>query len=448
MRYKTVFFRIVFPAILVFSLMNCNDPKTDEIKPVIINGEPRFIIGNYHNPQDLNELKRYAENGFNLVRCAPDSDALDMVKDAGLYAWLNTGSLIDFSKDQNKRKEKLAELVNRFKDHPALAVWEVPDEALWNLGYPKLEDLFYGLHGRQWSNERQDSILNVLSVTIPEKAQGIAEGSEQLRELDPLHPIWMNHAPRNTLSQLRLFSKAADIVGCDIYPEKEGTNGHSDIIDHSLTAVGGFTDIMQNSSPGKPIWMVLQAFSWELLRDPLPEHLNPEMFPTYKHSRVMAWDAILHGAKGILYWGSYKVSLNSLFWESILGVTKEIAALEPFLLGNELKEKIKIEPIQFTSSVKTRVASTLRKHNNDYLLVVLQEDLSQAINVSGLDFLEGKMLFELTTDRSYLVKNGKIRVWFGKEPHVLCTSKEYDVVHESQFPLTWDNKDNFPLNEK
>ncbi len=440
-----IFFRIVFPAILLFSLINCNDPKTDEIKPVRFNGEPRFIIGNYHNPQDLVELEKYAENGFNLVRCAPDTNALDMVKAAGLYAWLNTGGIIDFSKEQNQRKKKLTELVNRFKDHPALAVWEVPDEALWNLGYPGLESLFYG---SQWSQEQQDSILKVLSVAIPEKAKGILEGCEHLRHLDPLHPIWMNHAPRNTLSQLRLFSKSADIVGCDIYPEKEGMTGHSDLIDHSLSTVGGFTDIMQNSAPGKPIWMVLQAFSWELLQTPLPEHLNPQIFPSYKHSRIMAWEAILHGAKGILYWGSYKVSLKSLFWNSILGVTKEIAALESFLIGNELKERIKIEPIQFISSIPTRVASTLRKHNDDYLLVVMQEDLSQAINVSGLDFLEGKILYELTTDRNYLVKNGKIRVWFGKEPHVLCTSRKYDVVHESQFALKWDNKDNFPLNEK
>jgi len=65
-----------------------------------------------------------------------------------------------------------------------------------------------------------------------------------------------------------------------------------------------------------------------------------------------------------------------------------------------------------------------------------------------LDFLEGKRLYELTTDRSYAVKDRKIRVRYGKEPHVLCTSKKYKVVHESEFPLTWDNKDNFPLNEK
>ncbi len=445
MRYQVVLLRIVFLTGLSFFLANCNDPQTEEINPILINGEPRFIIGNYHNPQDPDELKRYAENGFNLVRCAPDVADLDMVKEAGLYAWLNTGSLIDFSTDQATRKEKLTDLVNGFKDHPALAIWEVPDEALWNLAYPVLDRLFYA---PQWSEEQQDSILQILANTIPKTAEGISEGSIYLRHLDPLHPVWMNHAPRNTPDQLRLFSKSADIVGCDIYPEKEGVTGHSDIRDHSLSAVGGYTDIMQNSAPGKPIWMVLQAFSWELLKDPIPEQLNPQLFPSYKDSRFMAWDAILHGAKGILYWGSYKVSTKSLFWESILGVTKEISALESFLTGKELKDRIKVAPIQFTSSVPTRVASTLRKFKEDYLLVVMQEDLRQPISVSELDFLEGKRLYELTTDRNYLVKNGKIRVWFGKEPHVLCTSRKYDVVHESQFALEWDNKDNFPLNEK
>ncbi len=447
MKYKLSFFMMSLSLILLLSLMNCNDPKTDEIKPVIMNGKPRFIIGSYHNPKDLDELKILEENGFNLVRSAADSNALDMVEDAGLYAWLNTGGLIDFSKDKNIRMEKLTGLVNRFKDHPALAVWEIPDEALWSLGYPKFEFMFYG---KQWSEEQQDSILNVLSIAIPEKAKGIAEGCEQLRNLDPIHPIWMNHAPRNTISHLRLFSKSADIVGCDIYPGYKGVDGHNELHNHRLSSVGGYTDIMQNAAPNKPIWMVLPGFSWDLLKlkNPIRENLDPKKFPSYKHSRFMAWDAILHGAKGILYWGSYKVSSKSLFWNSILGVTKEIAALEPFLLEKELKEKIKIDPIQFTSSVKTRVASTLRKHDDDYLLVVLQEDLSQALNISGLDFLEGKILYELTTDRSYVVKNGKIRVWFGKEPHALCTSKKYDVVHESEFPLTWDKKDNFPLNEK
>ncbi len=455
MKIDLVFFKMSLLIILLFSLTKCtspktaekkNEPQTEKIKPVLINGKARFIIGTYHNPKDLSELKRLSDNGFNLVRSAPDSSALDMVEEAGLNAWINTGNKIDFSKDREQRKEQLTSLINEFKYHPALAVWEIPDEALWSLGYPIYEFLFYG---KQWSENQQDSLLNELEVAIPKKAKGIADGSTYLRQLDPIHPIWMNHAPRNTLAQLGLFSRSADIVGCDIYPGKKGANGHNELHNHRLSSVGAYTELMQDAAPNKPIWMVLQGFSWDLLKlkNPKPEDLDPAKFPTYKHSRFMAWDAILHGAKGILYFGSFTLSSKSLFWNSILGVTKEIAALEPFLLEEELKDKIKIDPIQFTSSVKTRFASTLRKHNDDYLLVVLQEDLSQALNISGLDFLEGKTLYELTSDRTYVVKNGKIRVWFGREPHVLCTSKKYDVVHESQFPLTWDKEDNFPLNE-
>ena len=89
----------------------------------------------------------------------------------------------------------------------------------------------------------------------------------------------------------------------------------------------------------------------------------------------------------------------------------------------------------------------LRKYKEDYLLAVLQEDLNQALDVSGLDFLEGKTLYELTTDRSYQVKNGRIRVWFAEQPHVLCTSRDYQVIHESEFTTRWDNDNNFPLKE-
>ena len=437
---------IVILSGLLCSLINCDSPATTtaDIKPVLLDGKPRFIIGNYHNPRNLDELKEYAASGFNLVRCSAQSEDLDMVKDAGLYAWINTGQLIDFSEEPEQREKKLTELVNNFKDHPALAVWEVPDEILWNLGYPVLDRLFYG---PKWSKIQQDSILKVLSVKIPATAKGLARGSAYLRQLDPHHLIWMNHAPRNSAEQLRLFSETADIVGCDIYPHKEGLTGHSDIRDHSLSATGGYTDIMQNSAPGKPVWMVLQAFSWELLKDPLPEKLNPEMFPTYKESRFMAWDAMLHGATGILYWGSYKVSPNSLFWKTIMGVTKEISSLESFLISDELKEKIKVQAVQFTSSIPTRIAYTLRKFDEDYLLVVLQEDVRQAVDVSGLDFLEGKTLYELTTDRQYKVEKGTIRVWFGMEPHVLCTSRQYNVPHESEFASKWDSEANFPLNE-
>ncbi len=426
-------------------LSACSRPADQEVKKqMVIQGKNRFIIGNYYNPGNLDDLKDYAQNGFNLVRCAPTKEALDMARQAGLYGWVNTGNSINFANDKETHKEKLKQLVKRLKDHPALAVWEVPDEALWGISYPHFYKIF---DSKNWTKERQDSIISVLNQAIKQKAQGFAAGCAELRRLDPNHPIWMNHAPRNSIEQLRLFSQPADIIGCDIYPEKEGLNGHSELIDNSLTSTGGYTDLMQAAVPDKPIWMVLQAFSWELLQNPLPEKLDVNQFPSYKHSRIMAWDAILHGAKGILYWGSYKVPAKSLFWKSILGVTKEISALEPFLISDDLQKPIKIEPIQYVHSIKTRVAHMLKQYKDDYLLVFLQEDLGQAVDISGLDFLEGRQLYELTSDRSYTVKNGHIRLWFAKEPHVLCTSRKYNVVNASDFPIVWNEHENNPLKE-
>lgn len=423
-------FKYSLKSIIIFSVLlnSCNKISSQDGDMLILDGKPRFIIGNYYNPNDLNALKEYAHNGFNLVRCSADSGQLDMVKEAGMYAWINTGNVIDFSENRDENSEKLSSLINRYKNHPALAVWEVPDEALWNLSYPDLLGQFYNPNG---SYEQQDSIIKILQEKVVKTAEGFIAGYDNLKSIDSGHAVWMNHAPRNPLEELKLFSKAADIVGCDIYPVKEGMTGHSDLVNNSLSSVGEYTEIVQAAGPGKPVWMVLQAFSWQLLEDPVPDPLNPETFPSYSDSRFMAWDAVLHGAKGILYWGSYKVDSNSLFWKSISAVTREIALLEPFLVTPELKDKITVEPIIFTSSVPTRVVYTLRKYENDYLLVILQEDLNQYVDVSGLEMLEGGTLYELTTDRSYKVKQGKIRIWHEREPHVLCTSKKYEVIFTS-----------------
>lgn len=57
MQYKSVSFKWGFLFILLIGLIQCSNPDTDEINPVMMNGKPRFIIGNYHNPQDSGELK-------------------------------------------------------------------------------------------------------------------------------------------------------------------------------------------------------------------------------------------------------------------------------------------------------------------------------------------------------------------------------------------------------
>lgn len=423
-------------ALLFGKNLVAESPRLDADGVLVLEGQRRFMIGCYYNPMTAAGLEELARNGFNLVHCSAKTEALDLTRAAGLYAWINTGSLIDFSQDTKSRTEKLTQLVRTFQNHPALAVWEAPDEALWNLSYPTLSRLFYS---DTVTVADQDQILEKQKQAVIQTAAGFADGVAHLKSLDR-RPIWFNHAPRNSLADLKLFSKPADMLGCDIYPVHEGLNGHSDFVNHSLSSVGEYTDYMQSAAPGKPVWMVLQAFSWDLLKNPVPEQPEPRTFPTYRQSRFMAYNAILHGAQGILYWGSHYTSPQSRFWKSLLAVTREIAALEPFLVAPEIRGKMKVEPIQFTSSQPTRVASTVRQVGNEYLLIVMQEDLNQPVTISNLRFLENRTFYELGTSREYVVRNGQIRIWHSLEPHVLCTTRKFEVKPE-KFPEKWDDTD-------
>jgi hypothetical protein len=158
----------------------------------------------------------------------------------------------------------------------------------------------------------------------------------------------------------------------------------------------------------------------------------------------MAYDAILHGARGVLYWGSSVSPLRAPYWQAILAVTKEIAKLEPFLTATELKQSIKVTPLAFVSSQPTPVAYTLRKYENDFLLIVLPEVNGQYVKVEGLKELEGRTLYELGTDKTYQVKQQRLVVSYQQEPHVLCTDKKYEV-HRLQDFKGWDTEKNPPL---
>jgi hypothetical protein len=407
-----------------------------------LDGKKRFILGTYHNPADAEELNYLAQHGINLVHCSATAKDLDLARAAGLYGWINTGSSLDLSQDATNRHQALAKMIESFKSHPALAVWEAPDEALWNITW---EAKYQQYFKKPWTDRQLDSLYAWHEKSVNVLVHGFEQGVKLTRQLDPNRPIWFNHAPRNTQAHLKKFSGMADIAGCDIYPVAVGQTGHSDLQNVTLSAVGDYTDLMQSAAPGKSVWMVLQAFSWQQLLQNKSLELNPETFPSFAQSRFMAYDAILHGAKGVLYWGSSVSPLRAPYWQAILEVTKEIAKLEPFLTSAELKHTIKVTPFAFVSSQPTPVAYTLRNHENDYLLIVLPEVNDQYVKVEGLKDLEGRTLYELGTNKMYQVKQQHIIVSYQQEPHVLCTDKKFEV-HRLQDFKGWDKEKNPPLN--
>jgi hypothetical protein len=55
----------------------------------------------------------------------------------------------------------------------------------------------------------------------------------------------------------------------------------------------------QVAGPARGVWMVLQGFAWEMLREKQHD-ANMIRYPTPAETRFMAYQAIVHGATGLL----------------------------------------------------------------------------------------------------------------------------------------------------
>ncbi len=437
-----------------------------------IDGQRSFIIGLYENPKDDAKLKEAVQAGFNLVRCAQDKDALDRVAAAGARAWANTGSRIDLSQDQEGRIEALSEMAAKTGHHPALLVWEVPDEALWNCWYrpysyrlgkerEKLEARIEALEDSSLAADLTEELERAQALfkdgyygeaerladdlclklgeqpnddmkltTAPERAAAMAEGMlhgyQLLTEIDPVHPIWMNHAPRNPIPQLAAFNRAADIVGCDIYPVPSRETGHPDIANRSLASVGAYTRIMAAAAPGKPVWMVLQGCGWADIG--AGKEVNGEetrLRPDFEESRFMAYDAIVNGARGILYWGTSYVEKDSEFWYDLMKVAKELDELQPILSAPDAKLDLDVSYAETMSSLDLGV-KILAKETDDkpWLLVANEQAWPLTFTIHGLKSLEGTVYTDAATGRGGAVTKGTLTLTIpGQRVHVLAPSE-------------------------
>ena len=87
-------------------------------------GRRLFPIGFYELPAEEDGLRDMAAAGVNLIRCGSE-DALDSVHAHGMMGWvplsLQSGATPEFQ-----------ERIRALAEHPALAVWEGPDEVVWN----------------------------------------------------------------------------------------------------------------------------------------------------------------------------------------------------------------------------------------------------------------------------------------------------------------------------
>jgi hypothetical protein len=230
------------------------------------------------------------------------------------------------------------------------------------------------------------------------------------------------------------YNQPIDAVGCDIYPVPfSPTTGHSDLKDTNLSSVGAYTDRMREAAPGKSIWMVLQGFGWRDLSEEGKEDTDPRKGrrPGFSETRFMAYDAIVHGANALLYWGTHSIEKDSVLWQDLMKIAQELRALEPGIV----RERPGSAPISTADETYGSIDGQgprlmLRKTGRDWILIAAN-DHSQGISftVSKLpQELEGKTLYRLYSDEKHEIRSGAFHDGIrGFGVHVYATNRRFEA---------------------
>lgn len=378
-------------------------------------GRTQFPIGFYELPANDADLETMARSGANLVRCGSRKD-LDRAQAAGLAAWVP----LSF---QEGATDALRQRVVELKDHPALAIWEGPDEVIWNFtAFSGLKETA-GFTREDWWNQTpkaRDYAKREGARVLPNIRKAIA----LIREVDKRdRPVWINEAAESDVIYVRGYMDSIDITGCDYYPVKETLR--------NLPTIGRLTDRWRMTGHGKPVWMVLQAFSWHKGD---PKRYKAVAYPTFAETRFMAWDAIVHGAKGVIYWGSETIDVPA-FRTSIYAMTAELAALQPVLVAPNVEgaavRLIEGDIDNVDNKARRGVRTLVRKSGDDWVIVLVNEDNIRhlGVEVSGLRSLDGRELQLLYGDEPLTVSAGEITTRMqAYETKIFSTSRRFEAA--------------------
>lgn len=363
-------------------------------------GRRLFPIGFYEHPAEDDALKDMAEAGVNLIRCG-NVDSLDRAQAHGMMGWVPLGL-------QSGATPEFQEHIRSLASHPALAVWEGPDEIVWGFtaysGLWKQDQLAVFPNKGEWWMQTPLAI-EYSEGRAAEIMPNMLEAIEFIRSVDPHNrQIWINEARDSDLKFVRQYIECVDITGCDDYPIR--ADGRPAI------RLADSTDRWRQVGKGRPVWMVLQGFTWSDLDD---GDTDITAFPTFAESRLMAYACITHGARGILYWGSsyMKAEGKEAFRKSLYALTSELSTLQPFLTA-PIERYVTVCLIDdgrtdIPAPVSLRgVSITARRMGRDWLIILVNEDdhAYMGVEVTGLDALNVTELIELYGEEETVVTEG------------------------------------------
>jgi hypothetical protein len=366
-------------------------------------GVPEFPLGIYEQPRDARESRDWKRAGINLLRCGSNGE-LDRAQDLGMMGWVPVRMVVR----DDPEASALAETIKSMRGHPALAVWEAPDESIWEAC--RLASTGK-VNTRIWS-ENSD-VRRDLRGRLDALVEGLARGSRIVRKLDRGRKIWLNEACKSDQDTLARLLGSVDAVGFDYYPIPRG-----EAEGRSMRLIGGYTDRFRRTAPNKELWVVEQAFSWSSIR---PESGRPQAYPNVEEYRFMAWDAIAHGATGLLWWGSAHEDRPAPFLEDLMAIVSELNQLQPYLVaGNAPRVRIGADPRQ--NPEIAGVTGLVRRSGPGTLMALINEDPHENdVVVRGLDWASAEDFTPLAPGHSGFASttDGWITTMKGEEVRIL-----------------------------
>jgi len=269
---------------------------------ILVRGKPFFPIGLYYCQEELDDptgklMKELRDVGINTIGYyrwnSPDwKRELDNAHAADLMIWYR--GVDGFAVADEAGEGRVVEQLRTYRDHPSLLMWEFQDEP----------------------------ILNKVSLDQSKRGQLL------VRREDPNHPIMLCHWP-GAVDQFAEWKEMGDIVATDLYPIPR-EKGYGRLPNKDITQMRDYLEHLKKTHGDKPRMLVLQAWSWDPLK------FGKHGYPTPAESRFMAYQAVVHGAKGILYYGQYhctKPNSAASLWSQ---------AEDPALREREFQECLKL----------------------------------------------------------------------------------------------------------
>jgi hypothetical protein len=337
------------------------------------------------------DYERDGATHWNEEWIAREREYMDAAARAGMYCMPYLKELASVEDGDASNERRLREVVAMFRDHPGMGVWKGADEPQWG-----------------------------------KRAIGpLVRAHEILKEEDPNHPLWIVQAPRGTVVELKPYSATYDIGGVDVYPIGYPPGRHLVGPDENreISMIGDYAQKMRRVEEGRrPFWFTLQI-AWSGVEG----EGRTLRFPTYPEERFMTYQAIINGARGLVYFGgNLPVTLserdrpygwNWTFWQRVLRpVLEEVGDKSPLaeaLCAAESKLPVTAEG--------NDIELCVREVGREVFVLACCRDSRKTAEVkfSGLplDVGEGEVLYE--SPRKVKAAGGAFTDWFGPfEVHV------------------------------